>query len=257
MTDPAPKLLLLGISNPITWIIYNRLVQEFGLFDAIIEDRVAKSAMLKNRARKLGWIAVLNQLAFVALVRPIINYQSARRIRSICKRNGLEATRPYSPAIRRIASINSPQAIAMIAAKAPDVVIVSGTRILKKDVLQATPGVFLNCHQGITPQYRGGHGGYWALYQNDAAHCGVTVHVLDEGIDTGNVVSQALIAPEPADSFATYPYLQTATVLPLLTKAIREAAAGNLVSKAVSGASAVWYHPGIWQYATGWLRGIK
>ena len=257
MTNTTPKLLLIGSNNPTTWIVYNRLVREFGLFDAIIGDHVAKSTMLKNRARKLGWIAVLNQMAFVALVRPIINYQSANRIRAICKRSDLETLQPYSHAVTHLSNINSPEAVALIRAKAPDVIIVNGTRILKKEVLQATRGVFLNCLQGMEPQYCGGHGGYWALYQNDPTRCGVTVHVVDEGVDTGNTVSQAPIVPELADSFATYPYLQTAAALPLLIKAIHNIAAGNLATKAISGESAIWYHPSLWQYLKGRPRGIK
>lgn len=257
VTDTPPKLLLIGSNTPTTWIIYNRLVREFGLFEAIIEEKVAKSSLLKNRARKLGWFSVLDQIAFVALLRPIINYQASRRIRTICKLNDLEAQQPYSPAVKHLANINSPESIALINAAAPDVVIVSGTRILKKDILRSTRGLFLNCHQGITPQYRGGHGGYWALYAKDPARCGVTVHVVDEGIDTGNIVSQATITPEAGDSFATYPYLQTAAALPILVKAIRDAAAGKLETRAVSGNSAIWYHPGFWQYVSGWLRGVR
>jgi methionyl-tRNA formyltransferase len=44
----------------------------------------------------------------------------------------------------------------------------------------------------------------------------VTVHLLDEGIDTGPVVAQARVEPTPDDNFATYPLLQLATALPLL-----------------------------------------
>ena len=40
-------------------------------------------------------------------------------------------------------------------------------------------------HAGITPQYRGVHGGYWAVVNNDPEHCGVTIHFVDKGIDTG------------------------------------------------------------------------
>ena len=71
-----PRLLLIGSDHPTTWIVYNRLVREFGLFDAIIEQPETKAALVKNRARKQGWPSVLSQMAFVALIRPVLAYQS-------------------------------------------------------------------------------------------------------------------------------------------------------------------------------------
>ena len=93
VTTSHDDLLLIGGDNTTTWIVYNRLVREFGLFPCIIEDRVSRSTLLRNRARKLGWLPVLDQLAFVALLRPLLRYQAAKRIREICRGNDLE-TRP-------------------------------------------------------------------------------------------------------------------------------------------------------------------
>ena len=52
-------------------------------------------------------------------------------------------------------------------------------------LLEAVPAVFLNTLAGITPSYRGVHGAYWALVQRQPDACGVTVHLVDAGIDTG------------------------------------------------------------------------
>src|SRR5438093_9923670 len=46
-------------------------------------------------------------------------------------------------------------------------VVVNGTRIISEAVLTASDAVFINMHAGITPKYRGVHGGYWALYNGD------------------------------------------------------------------------------------------
>jgi folate-dependent phosphoribosylglycinamide formyltransferase PurN len=67
----------------------------------------------------------------------------------------------------------------------PDLVIVNGTRIISKKVLSSINSKFVNIHVGITPKYRGVHGTYWALVNNDVENSGVTVHFVDEGIDTG------------------------------------------------------------------------
>ena len=151
--------------------------------------------------------------------------------------------------LTRVPSVNSPECIAELRRLAPDVVVVNGTRIIAKKVLQAITCPFLNTHAGITPLYRGVHGGYWALANNDPAHCGVSVHLVDAGIDTGGIVHQALIHPTAEDNFTTYPLLQLAAGLPLLVQAVREALAGTLhVQPPPAGASRLWSHPTLAQY---------
>lgn len=257
MAVPTPRIMLIGSENPTTWIVYNHIIREFGLCPAIIEQPVPRSVLLKNRARKLGWLAVLGQMLFVALIRPLLQQRATARLREIAASTGLEAVPPETAAIRHVENINAPDALELLRQAKPDVVVVNGTRILKRATLQATKAVFLNTHQGMTPRYRGAHGAYWALYQNDPQHCGVTVHVVDEGIDTGAIVAQARIEPTPKDNFATYPYLQTAAALPLLTAAVAAVLDGSLATHAVEGPSAVWYHPGILQYLWALRRGVR
>jgi phosphoribosylglycinamide formyltransferase 1 len=206
---------------------------------------------------KLGLFVSLSQVAFVVLIRPLINYFARRRINQICRLDGLEAVEPLSTNVTNIASANGEDCAAFLRKAHPDVVIVNGTRILRPHILNAAPTVFINTHQGITPAYRGAHGAYWALRQNDAANCGVTVHLIDEGIDTGNIIAQARITLEKDDSFATYPYLQTAAALPLLSAAIDAVMSGTLGTTAVQGPSRVWYHPGFFTYILRCWRGVR
>ncbi|WP_279341247.1 formyltransferase family protein [Geothrix mesophila] len=53
----------------------------------------------------------------------------------------------------------------------------------------------MNLHSGITPKCRGQVGGYWALVNGDPDHAGVTVHLVDAGVDTGDVICQARFEP--------------------------------------------------------------
>ncbi len=255
--QPGAKLLLIGSDNPTTWIVYNKLIREFGLFEAIIEEPMPKRTLLRIRARKLGWRSVLSQAAFVTLLRPILVYQASRRIRAICRQDNLEIHKPLTPAIRNVTNINTSESVEMIAACEPDIVIVNGTRILKPSLLNRIKATFINTHQGITPAYRGAHGGYWAMHENDPANCGVTVHLVDEGIDTGNIIAHALISPTAIDTYMTYPYLQVAAALPLLVTALKACASGELKTFPGSGRSAIWYHPGLFQYIRAWLRGVR
>lgn len=251
------EIVMLAGEDVTSWIVYNRLAAVFGPFPALVEKHMPRQALIRTRMRKLGIARTLSQVAFVFLIRPWLRRGGAARIAEISRKHGLEAAAPAAHYIRHIASVNSEACKEALKIIQPKVVVVNGTRIIKVDVLRATPAVFLNIHQGITPQYRGSHGSYWALYNNDLENCGVTVHVVDEGIDTGGVVARAQADPSPADTFVTYPYLQTAAALPALVEAIKAVLAGKLEVKPVEGPSAVWYHPGFFQYIMGRRRGVR
>ncbi len=135
----------------------------------------------------------------------------------------------------------------------------NGTRILEEHLLHVTGGVFLNTHVGITPLYRGVHGGYWALASGDPDHFGVTIHKIDKGIDTGEIVAQTVTERSDSDNFATYPLLQIASAIPLLKQAIRSAIDGKLEAiPAPGGESKLWSHPTAFQYLKGRIsRGIR
>jgi folate-dependent phosphoribosylglycinamide formyltransferase PurN len=251
------RLVLLGGDKPSTWIVYNDLVARFGLFPAIIEQPVPRLALVRNRMRKLGISKAASQVAFALLIRPVLNWRAHARTNYLLRHHGLEAIPPQSDQIHRVASVNDLACHELLQALDPDVVVVSGTRILSKTTLGKLKESVINVHHGITPQYRGAHGAYWSLMCNDRAQCGVTVHLVDEGIDTGNVISKALISPDSHDSFVTYPLLQTAGALDLIADAVAAAGAKKLETRPVSGPSAVWYHPGFFEYLGGALRGIK
>jgi methionyl-tRNA formyltransferase len=186
---------------------------------------------------------------FKLLVAKPLGVASQARQAAIRAAHGLSAAPVPETSLTRVASVNSPECIAELQRLQPDVVVVNGTRIIAKKVLQAVPCPFLNTHAGITPLYRGVHGGYWALAKNDAAHCGVSVHLVDAGIDTGGIVHQAIIHPTKEDNFTTYPLLQLAVGLPLLIQAVREALDGTLrLQPAPTGPSRLWSHPTLAEY---------
>jgi len=138
-------------------------------------------------------------------------------------------------------------------------VVVNGTRILSKRLLGCIDAVFINMHAGITPLFRGVHGGYWPLAQGQPEHCGVTVHLVDPGIDRGKVLGQALIQPTPEDNFTTYPLLQLAAGIPLMLRAVQGALDGAPETVPhPPGSSMQWYHPTLGSYLKTFAsRGVK
>jgi peptidoglycan/xylan/chitin deacetylase (PgdA/CDA1 family) len=57
----------------------------------------------------------------------------------------------------------------------------------------------LNLHKGKVPEYRGQPAGFWEIYDGQSL-AGVTVHFVDEGLDTGDIVGEACVSVHPKDS---------------------------------------------------------
>jgi len=60
----------------------------------------------------------------------------------------------------------------------------------------------INCHAGKLPFYRGRNVLNWALI-NDEREFGITVHFIDEGIDTGDIILQRLYEINDSDDYST------------------------------------------------------
>ncbi len=247
-------IVILGGETVWTYALAHALRRRFGDIPVILEDKEPMQVFLRRRARRLGWLVVIGQVGlgvFARLLRPLIR----RRERTILAANGLDAT-PIGSGLVRVVSANDPSTTAILNELRAKVVVVSQTRILSPRVLADVPATFINIHTGITPQYRGMHGAYWALVHDDAEHCGVTVHLVDPGIDTGPIIAQARIAPARSDSYFTYHWGQLAAALPLVIGAIEDALAGKLSasSPAAEVKSQLFYHPTLWTYLWGGLR---
>jgi len=60
----------------------------------------------------------------------------------------------------------------------------------------------INCHAGKLPFYRGRNILNWALI-NDEKEFGITVHYIDEGIDTGDIILQRCYSITDEDDYST------------------------------------------------------
>ncbi len=81
----------------------------------------------------------------------------------------------------------------------PDLILVwSYTMILPPELLSIPRRGCVNVHGGLLPEYRGGHVLQWAII-NGEKETGVTLHYLDEGVDTGPIIGQARFPIEWTD----------------------------------------------------------
>lgn len=252
---PAGEVVLLVVDNVLCRIAARSLIARFPDLRIMVEDHVSRLTLVRGRIKRFGLAHTAGQLAFILFSR-ILRRAAAGRIAEIIAATGLEPHWPSGAERIEVSSVNAPDAIARLRQLRPKVVLVAGTRIISRTVLSSVEAPFINYHDGITPKYRGIHGGYWANAQGDPGNFGVTVHLVDPGIDTGDVLYQARLEPSAQDNYATFSYLQIAAALPLLQRAAQDAIAGTLAPQKVDLPSLLWSHPTLWGYvATGLKRG--
>lgn len=207
--------------------------------------------LVRRRVRKLGLPTVAGQILFSALVVPILARRERARIAAIARESGLDLS-PIDRPTLKIPSVNSNEARTLLRRLSPSVVVVSGTRIISRETLACVDATFVNLHTGVAPQYRGVHGGYWALVEGRPELVGTTVHIVDCGIDTGPVLGQPTFRVSSSDCFATYPYLHLAAGLPLLVSSAAEVLAGRelrvVAPLSAVGDSCLRTHPTLWGY---------
>lgn len=248
----ADRVVLLAVDNELCRMAAHWLAGRFPGLAVIVEKRSSRRMLFRRRVERLGLVRVLGQLAFLGFS-PLVRWGSRRRIQEIHREFALKSRWPEVDIIR-VPSVNSPECLSHLRQLDPKVILVIGTRIISRAVLSAIPVPFINYHDGITPKYRGIRGGYWAKAENDIENFGVTIHLLDAGIDTGPVLYQARIKPVERDSYATFSVLQLATALPLIEKAALDSIAGTLTPCNIDLPSHLWTHPTLWSYILAGLR---
>lgn len=82
----------------------------------------------------------------------------------------------------------------------PDLVVLAGfMRILPPEFVSALSPNLINTHPSLLPKYPGAHAVRDALADR-ASVTGVTIHVVDEGVDTGPHIAQAEVAVLPDET---------------------------------------------------------
>jgi folate-dependent phosphoribosylglycinamide formyltransferase PurN len=240
-------------------IIYHALSRHFDVICAIREEPVSRRKFLARRIRRLGWTQVAGQVGFQLLVAPFLRWEGERRVDELLSAHGLDDRPIASDQIVDIPSVNDAITRQHLRELSPDVVVINGTRIISKKTLTCIDAPFVNIHAGLTPHYRGVHGGYWAMRSGEPERFGVTVHLVDPGIDTGKILASDTCWPSEQDNFYTYPYPQLAAGIPLLLDAVEALGRGEITPREVqTSGTPLWSHPVVGDYVAARLRdGIR
>lgn len=110
-----------------------------------------------------------------------------------------EAALKYNLPLFKEKNINDPAFIEKVKALHPDLIaVVNFEQILKEDIIGIPPRGCINTHASLLPKYRGRAPLNWAML-NGEKETGVTVHYIEKGIDTGDIISQVKIEINESD----------------------------------------------------------
>ena len=102
------------------------------------------------------------------------------------------------------------------------IVVVAFGQILPKSILNLPPCGCINVHPSLLPKYRGAAPIQWALI-NGEAETGITLMLLDEGEDTGDIIQQAHVKIAPEDTATTLTDRMASLAASLLAQVLENA----------------------------------
>jgi methionyl-tRNA formyltransferase len=112
-------------------------------------------------------------------------------------------------------SLDDPDIVARLAAAAADIAVsVNWLTRIGSDARATFRHGILNAHGGDLPRYRGNAPFAWAILNGEQA-AGITIHVMDDGLDTGPVYRKRLIPITP-DTYIGDLYRELANAVPTM-----------------------------------------
>src|SRR5439155_26721901 len=113
----------------------------------------------------------------------------------------------------------------------PDLIVVAAYgQILPRQILDLPRFGCLNVHASLLPKYRGAAPIQWAIL-NDERETGVTIMKMDEGLDTGDVLTSQSTPITPADNAQTLQDRLAMIGAALLLKTVPDYVAGKIVTR--------------------------
>lgn len=132
----------------------------------------------------------------------------------------------YDIAVIKSANINTHQFAQNIKKFDCDLLVsMSFNQIFKKELLDFYP--IINCHASKLPFYRGRNPINWALI-NDEKEFGISVHFVDSGIDTGDIIIQKSFAIQESDDYTSLLNIAHQHCAKLLFEALKLFARGKI-----------------------------
>lgn len=99
-------------------------------------------------------------------------------------------------------------------------------KLISQEVIDKTEYGFINTHPSLLPNNRGKHYNFWALVEQSPF--GVSIHFIDKGIDSGDIIAQCVIPYDWEDTGASLYAKAELAMLELFKKTYPEIRKGEI-----------------------------
>lgn len=196
----SKRIVLLTTGSPVAMAMAQRMAAIHAELVLIVEERsprAFKYSPISELGRKLVGDRIMNVLGRMkqpAEVRRTVRAEERmreaadRRLESWMSEQRMEAVWPSGIDVLVSRDINDEVTLGRVRAARADLLVVFGTKLLKVPLLSTAPMGAVNAHSSLLPRYRGLRSEFWQCYHNDASAVGITIHVIEPGIDTGDIL---------------------------------------------------------------------
>jgi len=212
------------------WLV-QRASQDFDLVGVVLQHPPASSrpGRLARLKRYRDPRALLRQIQARRALPPYERLGRALQDR-LFRPQGIEPALPPSVPLLHTDAINGPDTVDFLKRLAPDLVLVNGTQLLREPVLALRPLIghgIVNLHTGLSPYSRGANCNLYMILEGHPELVGVTVHHINPGIDSGDIIRSAQVPMEPGDNFETIDVRSFQIGIELLLQGARELVEGR------------------------------
>jgi methionyl-tRNA formyltransferase len=111
-------------------------------------------------------------------------------------------TRKNEPTIIPIPTgqLNSADTLKSLQAQQPDIIILFGSSLIGRDIMECFPNRIFNLHVGLSGKYRGSSCNFWPIYDGRLDCLGATLLKINAGIDSGEILEQETISIVEGDT---------------------------------------------------------
>ncbi|MBL7980319.1 MAG: hypothetical protein JNL52_00780 [Flavobacteriales bacterium] len=209
----SPRIVFLTSDQPVARVLADRLANTTGMVLIVqqVDTGARPYSKWSNRVRSVVGDRVVDRLVHRVRLTPEMRRLLAFEERLAAKAEGYFLDRVPSlglraewPEVERIETtdLNAPETIQRIREARPDLLVVYGTKILKAPLLAVPSKGTLNAHTSLLPAYRGTRSEFWQCLNDDPSSAGITIHLVDTGVDTGQILFQKPVETNwPTDPF--------------------------------------------------------
>lgn len=165
-------------------------------------NRLKIGSKRSKKAYLFALFLIMGLPTFCRYTAKAINYKLRKKLPFFFRSTLAGFAAEYDVPVDYTDNPNSTEFLQKLKAEAPDVIINQSQFIIKKDLLSVATLGMLNRHNALLPKNRGRLTPFWVLFKGES-ESGVSIHFIDEGIDSGAIVVQKKFPVEPGESFAS------------------------------------------------------